>query len=121
MVAACAHRESGERVGAERTFAVSDLPDSVSRRCYQPRFGRSRSGLRDPLRTELASVQVIAGQAFTGTLVRRCRPIEGPSHALLVRGDQSRGLTMNHSTNSAHRFSSSKRNVHRFQKKSPFA
>ena len=44
---------------------------------------------------------------------------KGRSSALL-RSGQSRGLTMNHSTNSVHRFSSSKRNVHRFQKKSPF-
>jgi hypothetical protein len=52
----------------------------------------------------------------------RSSPIEGRlagrSYALL-RSSQSRGRTMNHSTNSAHRFSSSKRNVHRFQKKSP--
>ena len=37
-----------------------------------------------------------------------------------VREVQPRGLTMNHSTNSAQRSSSSKRNVQRFQKKSPF-
>jgi hypothetical protein len=33
----------------------------------------------------------------------------------LPRGGQSCGRTMNHSTYSVHRFSSSKRNVHRFQ------
>jgi hypothetical protein len=42
-------------------------------------------------------------------------PIVRPSE-----GGQSRGRTMNHSTNSAHRSSSSNRNVHRFQKKSSF-
>ena len=50
-------------------------------------------------------------------------PIEGRLAArssTLLRSTQSRGRTMNHSTNSAHRFSSSKRNVHRFQKNSPF-
>jgi hypothetical protein len=45
--------------------------------------------------------------------------LEGRSFTFL-RSPQPRGLTMNHSTNSAHRSSSSKRNVHRFQKNSPF-
>ena len=76
--------------------------------------------------------QVAADRVLFASLSSLCAPIKRVGRSSLIEGrlvgwssallrsGQSRGRTMNHSTNSAHRFSSSKRNVHRFQKKSPF-
>lgn len=106
-------------------------PGRTDRRAGQPRFAGSPLGLLSELADEPTYLLHACSAAGTPSTERNRRitrmghlwdcwgaPWAGRPH---FRGGQSRGLAMNHSTNSAHRSSSSKRSVHRFQKKSPSA
>jgi hypothetical protein len=123
-------RHMFDRVGAGRRNARADeLPVEqrrapytlTSETCVQANFLELRkTGVQIP-RIHLPRARVNRNRKEGRSVAARSRVASRAGRPPFYRSTQSCGRTMNHSTNSVHRFSSSKRNVHRFQKKSPFA